>query len=617
MVSGAVALMLSQTPALQPDDVKAALRKSAVHLFHAPAAQQGEGEIDLGVAMAKATTRQQRRARRSPMAADRSTPAAAATARFLENDNGAGTITTLSGDRDIFGATVDPVLLASYERGRQYVPRLEELLERQAVGRRERLLRRLAARIHVAQPWGMDGLELVRSGVEHHQLERRQVGRRQVGRRQVGRWQVGRWQVGRWQVGRWQVGVQPVGKCGNWSVASGPPASGAACRRYVGPVNYATATIRTIISTHGRESCGDRRATTGTQSAGASRLRSFSPLWLLAAAMAATAFGVYHVGVPNLVLSPTGVHLPWFVLAAGFALADRNVVHLHFRGEAHAFSLSEIVVVVGLFFAAPSDLLLAQLLGCGLVMAGFDRMPPLKLLYNLSQLALGTVLAIVVFRAVSDAGGPLDHLGWIAAIIACGVAMVVTLVAIAVAVAVMQRRFDMSDIARSFAFGFLSTCANTMMGLIVVIVCWRSLPAAALLVGPIVVMLVAYRAYLSERAKSEGLQFLYSASEVLNQAADADVGLVALLEFARKAFHAELAEIVVLGNDDDPIGNRTARGPGRRVGPHGPHAARGLGTDGHARERQGQGGRAERDRGGAARARRLRDLLRDARAPAR
>ena len=64
------------------------------------------------------------------------------------------------------------------------------------------------------------------------------------------------------------------------------------------------------------------------------------------------------------------------------------------------------------------------------------------------------------------------------------------------------------------SFGLVGTVVNTMLGLVVVIVVGQSMPAGLLLVGPIAVVFVAYRAFLSERSKSEGLQFLYSASEV-------------------------------------------------------------------------------------------------------
>jgi diguanylate cyclase (GGDEF)-like protein len=85
-----------------------------------------------------------------------------------------------------------------------------------------------------------------------------------------------------------------------------------------------------------------------------------------------------------------------------------------------------------------------------------------------------------------------------------------------------------------------------------------------LLVGPVLMVFTAYRAYLSEHNKSQGLEFLYRASELLTSARDIEAGLLALLNFARETFHADLAEVVLRGEAGETIGYRTAMGPGDR-----------------------------------------------------
>jgi diguanylate cyclase (GGDEF)-like protein len=122
----------------------------------------------------------------------------------------------------------------------------------------------------------------------------------------------------------------------------------------------------------------------------------------------------------------------------------------------------------------------------------------------------------------------------------------------------------MKALSHSFMLGIGGTVVNAMLGLVVVIVLTQSLAAGVLLIGPIVVVFIAYRAYLSEHSKSQGLQFLYDASELLSNARDLEGGLLALLDFARETFHAELAEVVLFGESAEPCGYRTATGPGDR-----------------------------------------------------
>ena len=52
-----------------------------------------------------------------------------------------------------------------------------------------------------------------------------------------------------------------------------------------------------------------------------------------------------------------------------FALAETLVVHLELRNEAHTFTLVEVPLLLGLFFASPGDLILGRLLGEGLILA--------------------------------------------------------------------------------------------------------------------------------------------------------------------------------------------------------------------------------------------------------
>jgi hypothetical protein len=78
--------------------------------------------------------------------------------------------------------------------------------------------------------------------------------------------------------------------------------------------------------------------------------------------MAAAAIALI-AGVVNLDAPHGSTHLPWIILAAGFALAENFAFHVQFRGESHSITLNEIVLVVGLFVVSAGTLLAAQLVG--------------------------------------------------------------------------------------------------------------------------------------------------------------------------------------------------------------------------------------------------------------
>ena len=153
---------------------------------------------------------------------------------------------------------------------------------------------------------------------------------------------------------------------------------------------------------------GGERACTRTRR-GRRRLRAVTrgrAIWLYVLALAALAAVTFAGFVADQapLFEP---HLPWWALAPLFLVAEACVVHLQFRRSAHSFSLADIPFVLALVFAAGSAFVVAALLGAGAVWA-FRRLPPVKLSFNLAQLALAACVAVVILRAVAPSG---DDLG--------------------------------------------------------------------------------------------------------------------------------------------------------------------------------------------------------------
>ncbi len=283
-------------------------------------------------------------------------------------------------------------------------------------------------------------------------------------------------------------------------------------------------------------------------------------VWSMTSAMAAGAAAIFATTVSELHALDGPVRVPWYVLLAACVIVELHLVDLYFRGETHSFSVAEIAIVIGLFFAAPATLVLVQLVGNVIAML-WQRVALVKLFFNLAQIALGSTLAIVVFHAIHSAEDPIGPQAWLAAGTATLVSAVVTQVAIGAAVQLSQGRVPLLALVESAAFGLLGAVANTALGLVAVVTITHDTTAGALLVAPIIVVFVAYRAYVSEHSKSEGLQFLYGASQVLNKAPGLEAGLLALLDFTRDTLHAELAEIVVCSDADCETAFVTSVGP--------------------------------------------------------
>jgi diguanylate cyclase (GGDEF)-like protein len=251
--------------------------------------------------------------------------------------------------------------------------------------------------------------------------------------------------------------------------------------------------------------------------------------------------------------------IPWGLLAAMFCVAEIFVIHIQFRRDAASFSLNEIPLVLGLFFVAPADLVLAQLLGVGVALVLHSKQPPLKLFFNLTRSALEVCVAVMAFSSIVSFGSPLGPIGWAATFAATTLVIVLSSCATAGTIWLSGGRPE--TLPKLFGAGTATTLANTCLSLIAVTVLWERPAAAWLLVVMAAVMFLAYRAYGSVRQKHESLELLYESTQVAQGSLHMESTIVALLNQAREMFRCDAAEITLFGSTDGEPALRTLLGP--------------------------------------------------------
>ena len=117
------------------------------------------------------------------------------------------------------------------------------------------------------------------------------------------------------------------------------------------------------------------------------------------------------------------------------------------------------------------------------------------------------------------------------------------------------------QVRQMFGMDFVVTITSTALALVCSIL-WVERPfAAPLLLVPILVAFLGYRAYVRERQGHEKVKFLYEANRTLSESPEVAVALEGLLERALEAFRAEQAEVILFASDGGaPL--RTGLGPG-------------------------------------------------------
>src|SRR5918999_1573980 len=141
---------------------------------------------------------------------------------------------------------------------------------------------------------------------------------------------------------------------------------------------------RFIGPAHGRWARGPVRETPEPVVSPPRRRRASGPtgVWALTLALAVATAALFALGVVPLSPKDRTLELPWPILALLFAAAEVCVVQLHLRRDAHAFSLSEIPLVIGLASVSPVVFVGARMLGTGAAFVLHWRQRGVKLTLN-------------------------------------------------------------------------------------------------------------------------------------------------------------------------------------------------------------------------------------------
>jgi diguanylate cyclase (GGDEF)-like protein len=265
-----------------------------------------------------------------------------------------------------------------------------------------------------------------------------------------------------------------------------------------------------------------------------------------------SARGIVPIGTPM---------LPWWVLAALYAVAEGLVIHLVIGRETHSFALSEVPLVLGLFLATPTDLVLGQLVGASLALAFYRRQPVRKLTFNLASFAFSTAMAIAVFALVADPSDPWGPRSWLAAYLAALTADLVSGVAVQMVIAVSSG--EPPEWSALIGRGTMFTLTNASIGLVGVILL-ATYPSTVWLTGVLVLaMLASYRISVRHQERHQRLTVLHEATRSVQESLGSSDVVRDLLDHALTMFGAERAELVLA-----PAGGSVARRLALTIGEH-------------------------------------------------
>jgi diguanylate cyclase (GGDEF)-like protein len=240
--------------------------------------------------------------------------------------------------------------------------------------------------------------------------------------------------------------------------------------------------------------------------------------------------------------------LPWWALALAFAATETWVVHLQVKRESRDVSVSELPLVLGLFFASPLQLLIGRLAGSAAVMLLHRRASPLKTAWNLALFSLQTVVAVTLFRLVSGGRAESSLLTWAGAYAGPMAANAIGVIAIALVVALHEGDLRPRQMLKDMLVGDPAAPAVVTIGLVAVSSLGYSPRNAWLLLLLAVGVLAGYRAYAALADRHLNLERLYRFTQAVSSSPEVDEILRTVLTEARELLHADRAEVAFVAS---------------------------------------------------------------------
>ncbi len=270
-------------------------------------------------------------------------------------------------------------------------------------------------------------------------------------------------------------------------------------------------------------------------------------VWVLLAAVALAGATLFVLGVLPLddsaVLSGRLPTVPVVLaLLAGFALAELGVVHVPVGRNTYTLTLSDIPLVVGLFFLAPTVLVLTRVLGALVPLAVRNRRSPRKLVFNVAWFGVEVTAAVLLWHLVVSGAAGLGPVTWVAA---GAVTILLDVVGTALISLVMAADSGTPPRAREVLSEANPAVAlvNASAALVIVYVTtvdWRALWAVGVVVA---VLVFAQQSYNSLRRRTESLEQLGAFTGQVGGQLDVESAVSTALVWMTSALKADVVEL--------------------------------------------------------------------------
>jgi len=283
---------------------------------------------------------------------------------------------------------------------------------------------------------------------------------------------------------------------------------------------------------------------TSTRKAKAARQSS---IWLLIAVLALASAVCWRQDLMSVHISAHLSHdLPWWGFALAFVATDLARFRFEFKEQGHDLDLFELALVPALVFCAPPWLLVARLIGSAVSLGVVRRLPPIKLLFNMTQYCLRVGVAVLLAHQLGlGVHGPARPWGWIAILVACAGSELLARTSLVTVVWLAAGRPSAREIVELALAGPVLILATSTLGIICALVLWANPWDIWMLLVIGGIAAAVHRIHHQLRRRYANLRILSRFTRDVGDAGTGTALVATVLDQARDILNSEWAELIL------------------------------------------------------------------------
>ena len=258
-------------------------------------------------------------------------------------------------------------------------------------------------------------------------------------------------------------------------------------------------------------------------------------------------------------------------VALGVAAASHLALGLRHETEIENFDLTDSFLVAGLLLVKPSVLTIAVALG-NVVGQMSRRWAPHKIAFNIGSNLVAITAAEGVFTVLRHPAATAP-VGWAAALVGMAAFFVVNATSVAMVIALVEERSVVSVIRPGLALDLVHWLGNVAIGILIARTWTTDRRLLPVLIVPMAVSWLAYRAWLRGIRESERMRDLYESGRALSGSLTEALDLRPFLKLVVRMLDADDAQLALVEGGDMHLYD-----PSRSVVLHADGDPRGIGA---------------------------------------